>query len=270
MQLQTMTAHETAKFAGGNYILSGCTVNGATVSSGTVIINDEILPFVGGVLQSKIRIAEIKSSITAGSETYEDAYVRRHAEFGSNAGGIDTFTWNDIERLPTIKELVDNFATRQSVDEVRDMTMPKGGIIMWSGNTENLPAGFALCNGQTVNGVQTPDLRGRFIVGFDANKSNVPANATDLTENYGRVKNTGGRASVTLTDAQMPRHDHYLKGNMLTGSLHRLDNDDNDRVGWGYGNAGVVQTSYTDYAGNDNAHENRPPYYVLAFIIKTV
>jgi hypothetical protein len=39
--------------------------------------------------------------------------------------------------------------------------VPKGGIIMWSGGVNQIPEGWALCNGQ--NG--TPDLRDRFIVG---------------------------------------------------------------------------------------------------------
>ena len=42
-------------------------------------------------------------------------------------------------------------------------TIPVGGIIMWSGST--VPNGWALCNGQKSNGVQTPNLCNRFIVG---------------------------------------------------------------------------------------------------------
>lgn len=42
-------------------------------------------------------------------------------------------------------------------------TVPVGTIVMWSG--ANVPVGWATCNGQTVNGIVTPDLRDRFIVG---------------------------------------------------------------------------------------------------------
>jgi hypothetical protein len=48
--------------------------------------------------------------------------------------------------------------------------MPRGGIIMWSGNIADIPKGWALCDGK--NG--TPDLRGRFIVGADNEKSPRP------------------------------------------------------------------------------------------------
>lgn len=269
-QLQIMTAHEAAKLAGGNFLLSGCVTNGTTVTAGTVILNDEILPFVGGTLQSKIRIVESAASITAGSETYENAYIRRHAEFGSNLNDVDTFLWADIKRLPTIKEIVDNFATGGELNEIRNMVMPKGAIIMWNGSVENLPSGWALCNGLTVAGYKTPDLRGRFVVGYDNTKTNIPSNSTDATENYGKAGNTGGRNSVTLTTAQMPQHNHFLGGNMLFGRVHKLDNDDNDDPGYGFHRNDYHVTQYTDVAGGGTAHENRPAYYVLAFIIKYV
>lgn len=66
-----------------------------------------------------------------------------------------------------------------------------GIICMWSGSTASVPSGWALCDG--TNG--TPDLRDRFIVG--AGNSYAP----------GAV---GGANSVTLTQAQMPVHQHTV------------------------------------------------------------
>ena len=55
---------------------------------------------------------------------------------------------------------------------------PKWMIVMWSGmlgknpqNNYGIPVGWSLCNGQEVNGMITPDLRGRFIVGAGNNIS---------------------------------------------------------------------------------------------------
>src|SRR5690606_35053309 len=67
--------------------------------------------------------------------------------------------------------------------------VPSGVIMMWSGSTSTIPAGWFLCNGS--NG--TPDLRNRFIVG---------AGST-----YG-VGATGGANEVTLTESQIPSHSH--------------------------------------------------------------
>ena len=43
-----------------------------------------------------------------------------------------------------------------------DSSIPSGGIILWSGAANAIPSGWYLCNGS--NG--TPDLRGRFVVGY--------------------------------------------------------------------------------------------------------
>ena len=276
VQNQILLAAELAKMAGDNYILSGCTVNGNNVLPGTMILNGEIIPFVGGGLQTKVRIVQTSESVTAGAETYEDMYIYRRAEFGSNLNSVDTFLWSEIRRLPTIKELLELFATSNEVDEIRDMVMPTGAIIMWSGSVESLPTGFALCDGSTVNGVVTPNLRGRFIVGYDATKVNTPANSTDLIENYGKVKNTGGRNSVTLTTTQMPSHTHAITD---PGHIHKQDQQyyGNDTGGSNNTSRGNPANIYTqsaktgiiiNSAGGGGAHENRPAYYVLAFIIK--
>ena len=43
--------------------------------------------------------------------------------------------------------------------------LPKGAVIMWHGEVNDIPDGWAICNGE--NG--TPDLRNRFIVGVHFN-----------------------------------------------------------------------------------------------------
>ena len=44
--------------------------------------------------------------------------------------------------------------------------VPTGTIMMWSGDENNIPDGWALCNGRSdIPGLRVPDLTGRFIVG---------------------------------------------------------------------------------------------------------
>ena len=45
--------------------------------------------------------------------------------------------------------------------KLSEINVPYGVIVMWSGQSNEIPAGWALCDG--ANG--TPDLRGRFVVG---------------------------------------------------------------------------------------------------------
>ena len=118
--------------------------------------------------------------------------------------------------------------------------IPSGVIVMWSGSTGSIPAGWALCNGS--NG--TPNLRDRFIVGAGGS--------------YG-VGSTGGENQHTLTIDEMPSHNHGYKGHFSYGV--RPGDDD---VGAQYFN----NTEVTSNTGNNQPHENRPPYYALAYIMK--
>lgn len=75
--------------------------------------------------------------------------------------------------------------------------IPSGLVAMWSGAADAIPAGWALCDGS--NG--TPDLRGRFILG-----------STDEVDEEGntahQIGETGGEATHTLTEDEMPQHGH--------------------------------------------------------------
>lgn len=173
--------------------------------------------------------------------------------------------------------------------------VPTGGIIMWSGDPTAVPTGWALCNGQTIGTFLTPNLSGRFIVGFDSNSPSNPTNAPNdgKTTNYGAVANTGGETGHILTKAELPKHQHAIGNNIDNSTfstngehqhscaLRKLRAGGEELVwsqGWGDG------TQYTDPAGLHShdgktgdgttdelanaVHENRPPYYVLAYIIK--
>ena len=170
---------------------------------------------------------------------------------------------------------------------------PRGLIAMWSGSIEvfddtgkgkqgDILEGWALCNKE--NG--TPDLRGRFIVGHGKS----PDGATDY-----RLNTSGGKETHQLSEPEMPRHLHRLKAT-ITGGNHKHtlttwqnkgDVDDKKHawrlranhehwrtnttkhfVGNNSGSHSHDINSNTDYRGNGQPHENRPPYYVLAYIMK--
>jgi microcystin-dependent protein len=268
--MQIMLAAEYAQTAGGNYILSGCAVAGGRAADGIMVINGEILTFAGGDLQDRVRIVEVSESITAEGSNYPDVYVRRHVEFGQNLGDADTFNFEDLKPFPTNRFLLENSATKDELELLKTLALPKGGIIMWSGSALQLPAGFALCNGQSVDGYGVvPDLRGRFVVGFDESKSNTPANNTTTSENYGKVGNKGGLREVALTVAQMPSHNHTTEKFSRKG----YPDGSGDRTNNYYfidGSRGQDSSLVINSTGGNQAHENRPPYYVLAFIIKIV
>lgn len=131
-------------------------------------------------------------------------------------------------------------------------SIPAGIITMWSGGISDIPEGWALCNGGGIlsNGSRIPDLRGRFIVGYDPEDSD-----------YDDVGKIGGEKSHKLTVYEMPYHNHYYL-------LHTTGNKDSNRFSDHYNVDGIDEMKQTTSTGGDQPHENRPPYYVLAYIIK--
>jgi microcystin-dependent protein len=141
-----------------------------------------------------------------------------------------------------------------------DLAMPSSatghGIIAFSGAIASIPSGWYLCNGS--NG--TPDLRDKFIVGAGSTYA---------------VGATGGEATHTLTEAEMPVHTH-----IQTQHRHTLQLQGDGDAGSGSYTAessdssasSVYNTGYTtpvnQNAGSGTAHNNLPPYYALAFIMK--
>ncbi|MDD3079083.1 MAG: hypothetical protein PHH37_08265 [Paludibacter sp.] len=277
LQAIVKQAHKLALIGGSDkYILAGCELTTSnTYNSGYVVINGEILQFTGGSgsAASSVRIKETTSDIIAEYDTYSNALVTRILEFGSNVGGVDTYTWNTFTRIKTNIELAATYATKDELSALSNLLMPKGGIIMWSGAITSIPAGFALCDGSTNAdwGGNVPDLRGRFIVGYNGSSNNLPAIVTDgLEENYAAIGNRGGKPKVLLSADQsgLRSHNHGF----TSAGIRKSDIDGTgSQKGAEFTTDGTIFT--TDNAAALSAsdyHENRPPYFVLAFIIKVI
>lgn len=157
--------------------------------------------------------------------------------------------------------------------------IPQGVICMWSGAADAIPDGWTLCNGE--NGA--PDLRDRFLVGA-GNSYTVGA--------------TGGADTVTLTTAQMPSHNHtvslsglkadsagdhahtiYISNSTGSSSYNFYVGRNNTRIttdtssypsmsSEGAHTHTISGSATIGNAGSGEAHENRPPYYALCFIMK--
>lgn len=144
--------------------------------------------------------------------------------------------------------------TKKKITEINGLeidSIPSGVVVSWYGDKANVPSGWAICDG--TNG--TPDLRDRFIVGAGNSYS---------------LKATGGANTVSLTANQNGPHSHsgtasssqqvLVPGGTLLGSR----GDNNIEARWGT----VDITLTTGSSGKGAAHENRPPYYALYFIMK--
>ena len=124
-----------------------------------------------------------------------------------------------------------------------------GMIIMWNSTVASIPTGFVLCDGNN----NTPDLRGRFVVGHHPSNGDYD------------VDDTGGAENVTLTIAQMPSHKH----DTTVDNTKLFPSNGQTSINYG-GPGGYPATTFTmSTTGGGGAHENRPPYYALCYIMKT-
>ena len=142
-------------------------------------------------------------------------------------------------------------------------TFVSGMIMLWSGSTGTIPSGWALCDGTSG----TPDLRDRFVVGagstyaVDATGGSADAinvshthTLTDSGHTHGAGSyqiNTGGDAAQSSTNGAVFRST-ITTSTSVTGTSASAT-------------TGISIAS----AGSSGTNANLPPYYALAYIMKT-
>ncbi|MEJ6749195.1 MAG: tail fiber protein [Flavobacteriales bacterium] len=230
----------------------------------------------------------VVDSISGGTNVVNYLSPWRHTDANSDV----TFT-SDIGKV--IITNTDNATDGRVVLEVQDGSinvqdgkikeyghdlLPQGAIIMWSGNTA--PDGWALCDGGShpkedgSGNVTVPNLKGRFIVGYD------PSNA-----DYNTIGNLGGSKIMSHTHGVNPPNRTTTAGgahshNGITAGPVGSRSVGNNQSGSG---TTVPNTAHTHIINDEPDHthdldipkftsdtasnnENRPPYWTLAFIMK--
>ncbi len=127
---------------------------------------------------------------------------------------------------------------------------PSGFIAMWHGLIANIPSGYVICDGNN----STPNLLARFVQGVATAATNPGA--------------TGGKATHTLTEAEMPMHKHTGIARFPTPERIVLEECREAGSNVHSGTCGNTY-DYSDWTGGGNAHQNEPPFYDVAFIMKT-
>lgn len=157
-------------------------------------------------------------------------------------------------------------------------SVPIGGIIMWSGTTP--PDGWRLCDGTKIGNITTPDLQGRFVLAAGTGDGLTPR----------RLGDKEGTETQALKVDELPAHKHEntassSEAGAHTHTYHSGWGSDRgiasgkwstDEIGWTrHENTTSTNGNHTHTITMQNAstgaglpHNNMPPYYVLAFIMR--
>lgn len=199
---------------------------------------------------------------------------------------------NDLELMPR-QQLTSVAYALKAADAI-----PKGGIIMWSGALADIPAGWVLCDGTDIDGdnvPDTPDLRDRFILGAGniynsgiiGGEDKHALTINELAQHYHSMSDH--RHSIdppnTNSGGQSATHNHQANADGGTdnsnGGYFRIDSGVSKTIPTGaasnnHTHAINIPAFWSSYNGSGNtssagvgaAHNNMPPYYSLAFIMK--
>lgn len=223
--------------------------------------------------------------------------------------------------LPGTITAASDITSKGNINDQYGPLIPTGTVLAFYGSAA--PAGWLLCDGSSLDQstysalsdlltggtsapVNLPDLRGRTIIGVGPSGNTVQSDGTkpDFAEdNDWTLGYTGGEYQHTLSEEEMPSHQHFGWGasadpddassdynwginlgspnigrsnfNGYYGSAANADGG----VGYLYGSTfaggtstGTIETTnssiaYATQCGNE-AHNNMTPYLALAYIIK--
>lgn len=264
----------------------------------------EILFFEGGDTTSGMYLKKESISVEANAEPYPAAYVQRSLSPGL---GEENYNWGDFVELTdkTNRALmleVDSLKARIA----GLIPAPVGSIQMWP--SDNLPDGYHLCDGSSLskdeypslfavlgttfggsgNSFKLPDMQGLFVAGKGANSYNdigakggansVVLGMTNIPKHNHNTSNSTTDGSITISGGS---HQHSFTVKVDSGPSHKYENrvsthgnDSNNYVVWktdidgSHTHSVSLKARGGDSNGATVAHENRPPFIVLNYIIK--
>jgi hypothetical protein len=214
--------------AGNKVIIYGVQPNGINTTSGQVSYNNKIYRFIGGETQETVTIKRIAIDRPNASSIPSPAFYEDVLEFGDD--GLETFNLSELKR----------WYQNQPI---------KGELKEIDGNVtnESLPLGWFIADG--TNG--TSDLRSRFRVALD-----------ERDIDYDTIGKIGGSKKHQLSIDELPNHRFgFGDGAAGAGGEGGITAGNPNESG-----ENSLDGAYTEYLGNDEAHENRPPYYTVIVI----
>jgi hypothetical protein len=238
-----------------------------------VALSLSIMSYLVGQDAPQDRIEKLEKRIDSLSE-----------ELKVRGGDVDRL---DTEIIPSLKQQIlaakaeqskEAGALRTSLDVGLLRAIPIGTIVSWSGGLDSLPDTWAVCDGRTVNGIKTPDLRSHFLRGAGptpdstlnstGGNDSIPAHWHNLDTDCRavRVSFSDSSASFRQNFAAHSKKIESLRADDVVWSAERIPlwNGEPDlQHGHSFGTGFVTGTTKSAGGG-----DNRPAYYSVHFIMR--
>ncbi len=165
LQDNASLAAKSALLGGDFIILSGCQVVGGNAVNGVVVVNGEVLPFVGGPVSTKVIIHEDANNLLFEDGNNKAVEKIRWATFGDD--GVTNYLWANFKRNDPANGLL------ARVDKIEKMLKPLmgysdpgspettvyGSWLFWGRSAAEIPIGW--------EPVPDADWKGKIPVVFD-------------------------------------------------------------------------------------------------------
>lgn len=163
--------------------------------------------------------------------------------------------------------------------------LPIGAITMWNGTKAEIPPGWRLCDGEGG----TPNLSGKFIVAYDPADPDynpigkgggshfVPLDATHLPSHTHGVSDPGHVHSASASHGHKFTVEEYRSILSVNGSINNggsptspqtFTTAESSFTGAINISPATIGSTVVGSTGGNQGHDNRPPFYILAFIIR--
>lgn len=302
MQEQIKLAYGLTDLAGKNVIVR----QSSATETGLVIFDGELLPLTGTPSRF-ITIAERTEQMSVEGKFEGNVRTTRTASY-IPIKKAKSSSKTKIASSFTILKSIDTLMSE--LDEAKKHHVPTGSIMMWSGAIADIPSGWALCNGQNgtpnlqarfivgagSSTVMDDSIGYQYAVGQTGghNKVKLEAAESGLPAHSHTEQSAGGHShNITYYNNGDGSNDtEYTNKWAVDGKANAHPVSDRGsgnkveavRIGASYGDTWVgndyiqIKTagSHTHTVNSNTAtkasqaHENRPLFYALAYIMKII
>lgn len=225
-----------AQLTGNKVIVKGVETIGTNVTDGWIVVDGELIPFVGGNLAANVVLVDAPNVVRT---TFEDGFVRDvYYTKTATCGLVGNFAFSELVPLLTLQNMwVPGDLKQKHVDNA-----------YIASNFDGNGYGLNREKGWRILSSAYPAAAGRVLVNLDAGDADF--------DEVGKLK---GAKTHTLTISEMPAHNHAVQEYAGTNSSGQHITSPV---------VGTASGTLSGSAGGGGAHNNIQPSYVVLTLIK--